>query len=233
MGVYARTESRDQAGDVETRPAPSGRGLAGGLAGLPAAIGNRAFASLYGRGLADPSAALAPAIGNRAFGSLQRPALQRCGCRGACGCRGPSTTTVAPRAPALGVESNFDAIWWTALARRGEPGVDGSRRVAPVAARSRRTLQRSTFPPLPHPSPPWSTKDPAQAPGDCVPFIDTNDAMIAWLIVKAGFHKAINDMCRDCPAQVLEVYDAYMDAGGTPRFVYNEARDGLTCRSGR
>jgi outer membrane protein OmpA-like peptidoglycan-associated protein len=230
MAVCARTESRDQSAAGETRQVPSGRGHAAGRAGLAAAIGNRAFASLYGRALADPSAALAPAIGNRAFAALQRPALQRCGCRGACGCRGPSTTTVGPCAPALGSESDFDAIWWRALARRGMPGVDCSGPVAPVAGRPRRTLQRSSFPPLARPFPPWSTKDPAQPAGDCVPFIDTNDAMIAWLIVKAGFHKAINDMCRDCPAQALEVYDAYMDAGGTPRFTYNEARDGLTCQ---
>jgi outer membrane protein OmpA-like peptidoglycan-associated protein len=190
MGAYARTQSRDQSVAGETRRASSGRGPAAGLAGLAAAIGNRACASLCERGLADPSAALAPAIGNRAFASLHR----------------------------------------SALPRRGTPDVDGAGPVAPVARRSRRTLQRSIFPPLPQPFPSWSRKDPAQAPGDCVPFIDTNDAMVAWLIVKAGFHKAINDMCRDCPAQALEVYDAYMDAGGTPRFTYNEARDGLTCQ---
>jgi outer membrane protein OmpA-like peptidoglycan-associated protein len=193
MGVYARTESGEQSADSETRRAPSGRGPAGGLGGLAAAIGNRAFASLHGRGLANPSAALAPAIGNRAFASLHRPAPQASGCRGAYGCR-------------------------------------GSRSVARVTRRSRRTLQRSNFPPLPHPFPSWAKKDPSQALGDCIPFTDMNDAMVAWLIVKAGFHKAINDMCRDCPAQTLEVYDAYMDAGGTPRFTYNEARDGLTCQ---
>lgn len=222
--------SRDQSAHVETWRAPSGRGAAGGVAGVAAAIGNRAFASLYGRGLGNPSAALAPAIGNRAFASLQRPALQRCGCRGACGCRAPSTTTVARRAPAPGPESELDAISRTVPARRSEPAVDGSRRAAPVARSSSRTLQRSILPPLPHPFPPWSKKDPAQVAGDCVPFLDIKDAMAAWLIVKAGFHKAINDMCKDCPAQTLEVYDAYMDAGGTPRFTYNEAKDGQTCQ---
>jgi outer membrane protein OmpA-like peptidoglycan-associated protein len=160
--MYGVEAAAEPEASTEAARAPAGRGPAGGL---PAAIGNRAFASLYGRGLAGPSAALAPAIGNRAFASLQS-----------------------------------------------------------------RTLQRSNIPPLPHPFPSWAKKDPAQATFDCVPFLDPRDGILAWPIVKAGFHKAINDMCKDCPAETLEVYDAYMDAKGTPRFTFNEAKDGLTCQ---
>jgi outer membrane protein OmpA-like peptidoglycan-associated protein len=164
---------------------------------------------------ARPPASLAGAIGNRAFTSLSRRGLAgpSAALASAIGNRAfaslQRTTTVAPRAPA----------------RAPEPELD-----APVARPSRRTLQRSNLPPVGRPFPPWSKKDPAQATFDCVPFIDMVDASAAWLIVKAGFHKAINDMCKDCPAETLQVYDAYMDATGSPRFTFNEAKDGQTCQ---
>jgi outer membrane protein OmpA-like peptidoglycan-associated protein len=158
------------------------------VARLPAAMGNRAFASAYGRGTGAPPAALAPAIGNRAFAALQRQAQ-------------------APKADE----------------RSPEPA-------APVTGHPTRMLQRSIIPPPWRPFPSWATKDPAQPFGDCLPIPSPVHAMDLWLIVKGLFHKAINAMCRDCPAQALEVYDAYMDATGRPRFVYDEARDGLTCQ---
>lgn len=85
------------------------------------------------------------------------------------------------------------------------------------------TVQRT--PPY-RPSPSWSTKGPAQGPFACVALPESL-AAARWALWSWIFPAEAGSRC-GCPI-VSDVWRAYFEATGAPRFVWSEARDAGTC----
>jgi outer membrane protein OmpA-like peptidoglycan-associated protein len=83
--------------------------------------------------------------------------------------------------------------------------------------------------PIWNPNPTWATKDPSQPAEDCQPIWLPTDAYAQWPVTLAGFMAAVYRLCQDCPGDVAQVYRAYFNANGTPRYQWNERTDGLSC----
>jgi hypothetical protein len=94
-------------------------------------------------------------------------------------------------------------------------------------AATARLLQRA---PAYNPNPPWSTKDPSQGPGACVPAPEWA-ATARWEVWSRAFPAEAADRC-GCP-EVGDVWRAYFNATGSPRFTWSEATTPSSCVLGQ